>query len=116
MYVGDGQRERETQNPKQAPGSELSAQSPMRGSDSQTVRSRPKPESDAQRTEPSRGPRGVSLKVCSVQRVRRYRKMGLYDQIYLTRPLLLKLKSLLTMKDGGAMCDVDPLTWPLWTF
>ena len=29
---GEGQRERETQNPKQAPGSELSAQSPMRGS------------------------------------------------------------------------------------
>ena len=27
-----GQRERETQNPKQAPGSELSAQSPMWGS------------------------------------------------------------------------------------
>ena len=32
-----GQRERETQNPKQAPGSELSAQSPMRGSNPQTV-------------------------------------------------------------------------------
>ena len=32
MQVGEGQRERETQNPKQAPGSELSAQSPMRGS------------------------------------------------------------------------------------
>ena len=27
--VGEGQRERETQNPKQAPGSELSAQSPI---------------------------------------------------------------------------------------
>ena len=32
-------RERETQNPKQPPGSELSAQSPMRGSNSQAVRS-----------------------------------------------------------------------------
>ena len=31
-----GERERETQNLKQAPGSELSAQSPMRGSYSQT--------------------------------------------------------------------------------
>ena len=31
-------RERETQNVKQAPGSELSAQSPMRGSNSRTVR------------------------------------------------------------------------------
>ena len=27
--MGEGQREKETQNPKQAPGSELSAQSPM---------------------------------------------------------------------------------------
>ena len=32
-------RERETQTPKQAPGSELSAQSPTWGSNSQTVRS-----------------------------------------------------------------------------
>ena len=28
MGVGEGQRERETQNPQQAPGSELSAQEP----------------------------------------------------------------------------------------
>ena len=36
--MGEGQRERErkTQNLKQAPGSELSAQSPMWGSNSQT--------------------------------------------------------------------------------
>ena len=44
MFVylgGSGEREkkRETQNPKQAPGSELSAQSPTRGSNSQTTRS-----------------------------------------------------------------------------
>ena len=32
--MGEGQRERETQNPKQAPGSELSAQSPTGGSNS----------------------------------------------------------------------------------
>ena len=37
--VGVGQREGETQNPKQAPGSELSAQSPTRGSNSRTARS-----------------------------------------------------------------------------
>ena len=37
--VGKGQRERETQNLKQVLGSELSAQSPMRDSNSQTVRS-----------------------------------------------------------------------------
>ena len=33
------ERERETQNPKQAPGSELTAQSLTRGSNSRTVRS-----------------------------------------------------------------------------
>ena len=36
---GKGQRERETQNLKQAPGSELSAESPMWGSNSGTERS-----------------------------------------------------------------------------
>ena len=36
---GEGQRERETQNPRQAPGSELSAQSPTWGSNSPTARS-----------------------------------------------------------------------------
>ena len=35
----EGQRERETQNVKQAPGSNLSAQSPMQGSNSQAMRS-----------------------------------------------------------------------------
>ena len=40
-------RERETQNPKQAPSSDLSAQSPMRGSNSQNVRSLPEPKSEA---------------------------------------------------------------------
>ena len=40
-------RERETQNPKQAPGSELLAQSPTQGSNSRTTRSRPEPKSAA---------------------------------------------------------------------
>ena len=35
----EGQREREVQNPKQAPGSELSAQIPTWGSNPPTVRS-----------------------------------------------------------------------------
>ena len=35
----EGQRERETQNLKQAPGSELSTQSLTQGSNSQTTRS-----------------------------------------------------------------------------
>ena len=34
-----GQKERETQNLKQVPGSELSAQNPMQGLNSQAVRS-----------------------------------------------------------------------------
>ena len=37
-WTGEGQRERETQNRKQAPGSEPSAQSPTRGSNSRTSR------------------------------------------------------------------------------
>ena len=37
---GVGQRERETQNPKQVPGSELSAHSLMWGSNSRTMRPR----------------------------------------------------------------------------
>ena len=44
---GGTERERETQDPKQAPGSELSAQSPTRGWNSQTVRSGAEPKSDA---------------------------------------------------------------------
>ena len=52
---GEGQRE-ETQNLKEAPGSELTAQSLMWGSNSQTVRSGPELKSDAQPTEPLRRP------------------------------------------------------------
>ena len=36
---GEGQREKDTENPKQAPGSELTAQSLTRDSNSQTMRS-----------------------------------------------------------------------------
>ena len=39
VQVGEGHRERETKNLKQIPGSELSAQSPMRGLNPQTARS-----------------------------------------------------------------------------
>ena len=52
----EGQRERETQNLKQTPGSELSAQSLTWGSNSSTARSCPEPKSDAQPTEPPRRP------------------------------------------------------------
>ena len=38
MNRGVSERERETQNLKQAPGSELGAQSPTRGSNSRAVR------------------------------------------------------------------------------
>ena len=44
-WVGEGQRGR--QNPKQAPGSELAAQNPMRGSNSRAMRSWPEPKLDA---------------------------------------------------------------------
>ena len=37
--TGKGKRERATQNPKQAPGSELSAQTPRQGSNPRTARS-----------------------------------------------------------------------------
>ena len=59
VWAGGGaEREREAQNLKQAPGSELSAQSPTRGSNSQTARSWPERKSDAQLTEPPRRPSG----------------------------------------------------------
>ena len=53
MSMGGGEgglwaeREEETQNLKQALGSELSAQSPMRGSNPQTARSLPEPKSES---------------------------------------------------------------------
>ena len=47
MSGGGAEREREAQILKQAPGSELSAQSPTPGSNSQTARSRPEPKWDA---------------------------------------------------------------------
>ena len=55
-WVGEEQRKRETQNSKQAPASKLSAQSPMRGSNPQTVKSWPEPKLGTQRTEPPRRP------------------------------------------------------------
>ena len=57
---GEGQKEKETQNLKQAPGSGLSAQSPTWGSNSQTVRSWPEPKLDTQPTELPRRRWGVS--------------------------------------------------------
>ena len=47
VQVREGQRKRETQNPKRASGSELSAQSLMPSSNSRTGRSWPEPKSDA---------------------------------------------------------------------
>ena len=55
MNGGGSEREGD-KNPKQAPGSELSAQSPTQGSNSRTVRSWPEPKSDAQPNEPPRCP------------------------------------------------------------
>ena len=47
MHVPGRGRERDTEKPEQALGSELSAQSLTRGSNPRTVRSRPEPKSDA---------------------------------------------------------------------
>ena len=64
-WTGEGQRERDTQNLKQAPGSEWSAQSPTRGSNSRIVRSWPEPKLAAQPTEPPRRPNPLLLnKTC----------------------------------------------------
>ena len=60
-WAGEGQRERETQNSKQTPGSELSAQSPMWGSNPRTARSWPEPKSAAQPTEPPRHPDKIGI-------------------------------------------------------
>ena len=56
MWVWEVQWERETQNLKHTPGSELSAQSLMQGSNPRTARSWPELKSDAQPTEPPRCP------------------------------------------------------------
>ena len=61
LWAGEGHRERETQNPKQAPGSELSTQSPTWDSNSGTMRSWPELKSDTQPTEP---PRGFNNLIC----------------------------------------------------
>ena len=54
--AGKGQTGRETQNLKQAPASELSAQSPTWGSNSWTMRSWPELKLNAQPAEPSKCP------------------------------------------------------------
>ena len=54
--MSGGGAERETQNPKRAPGSEPLAQSPTWGWNSRSVRSGPEPKSNAQPTEPPRRP------------------------------------------------------------
>ena len=61
---GGVEREGDT-DPKQAPGSQLSAQSPMRGSNSQTARSWPEPKSDAQPAEPPRCPKAAIRIACA---------------------------------------------------
>ena len=60
--VGVGQREKETQNLKQAPGSRPSAQNLTWGLNSQTARSWPELKSDAQPTELPRCPPNFSFK------------------------------------------------------
>ena len=65
-WAGEEQREREreTQNRKQAPGSEMSAQSPTQGSNPQIARSWPRPKSDAQQIETPRRPNLLPFLTC----------------------------------------------------
>ena len=83
-WVGEGQRERETQNQKQAPGSELSAQSPAQGSNSWTSRSWPELKSDAQLTEPPRHPwnPGIFIMPCNFSRQCALCEQGLFWTLY----------------------------------
>ena len=60
MSRGGAEREGDTES-EAAPGSELSAQSPTRGSNPRAARSRPEPKSDAQPAEPPRRPEFVTL-------------------------------------------------------
>ena len=74
----EGQRERETWNPKQAPGCELPAQSLTQGLNSLTASSWPETKSDAYLTKPPRVPPQGILKKYTVQKhfsytLRRYR-------------------------------------------
>ena len=61
VQAGERQRERETQNLKQAPGSKLSAQSPTWGSNPRTMRSWPEPKSVFNRWSHPGTPLSVSL-------------------------------------------------------
>ena len=83
--MGKGQRERETQNRKQAPGSEPSAQSPTRGSNPWTTRSQPEPKSDAQPTEPPRRPYITYFYSTGKERSSRSRPTGPRCQSYFIR-------------------------------
>ena len=62
VWAAEGQREREAWNLKQDPGSELALQSPMRGSNSQTLRSWQELKLVAHPTEPPRHPLNLSFK------------------------------------------------------
>ena len=63
VHTGEEHRDRVTQNLKQAPGSELSAQSLMRSSNPRAMKSWPELKSDAQQTKPARHPLPVFLNV-----------------------------------------------------
>ena len=111
-WAGERQRERETQNPKQAPGSELSAQSPMQGSNSQTARSWPEPKLDAQPTEPPRCPlSGFNEHHCLLSLIKGKRRVWGRD----TEPSVSSDLSLGGTRCGtwntSYLCLVEPQTW-----
>ena len=90
---GRAQREGDTES-ETGPGSELSAQSPTRGSNSRTVRSWPEPKADAQSTEPPRSPNNSTWIIrntcCYLQ--------GKYQRNKQTNNLLSIIKKLIEKK------------------
>ena len=99
-WAGEGQRERETQNVKQAPGSELSAQSPMWGLNSRAVRSWPELKSDAQPTEPPRCPHLYHFQLetpCSVALVKINRDPSVANSLFKLFHFALFLSNFLSL-------------------
>ena len=108
-WAGEGQRERETQNLKQAPGLKLSAQSPVRGLNSKVVRSWPEPKLDTQLTEPPTcPPRSHTIKWQSLSDPGAF-----WFQRYALNTILCCLPSLLLFQTsvGPGTSDWELVVW-----
>ena len=109
-WTGEGQRERETQNRKQAPGSEPSAQSPTRGSNSQTARSWPGWSRTLNQLRHPGAPPGVVFLICTCNALKSF-EMALVIHLTLMSNILLTSVGLLThvkCPDSGSWtCAAD---------